>query len=205
LIFELQVSREGEYIHTMGPGKLFGELAILYNCTRTATVRAYSHVKLWAIDRQCFQTIMMRTGLIKHREYMSFLKTVPIFVKLGEEKMVKMVDILEEAEYGKGEYIIRQGASGVTFFIIRKGKVRVTLNQEGQEEKFLRFLGRADFFGEKALREEEDVRSANVIAEDDQVNCLVVDRDNFHQLFGNLDEVKGKTYDDEMVSITRRL
>ena len=35
---------------------------------------ALTHVKLWAIDRQCFQTIMMRTGLIKHTEYMDFLK-----------------------------------------------------------------------------------------------------------------------------------
>lgn len=24
----------------MGPGKVFGELAILYNCTRTATIKA---------------------------------------------------------------------------------------------------------------------------------------------------------------------
>lgn len=35
---------------------------------------ALTNVKLWAIDRQCFQTIMMRTGLIKHAEYMEFLK-----------------------------------------------------------------------------------------------------------------------------------
>lgn len=37
-------------------------------------VPALVNVKLWAIDRQCFQTIMMRTGLIKHAEYMDFLK-----------------------------------------------------------------------------------------------------------------------------------
>lgn len=37
-------------------------------------VLALVNVKLWAIDRQCFQTIMMRTGLIKHAEYMDFLK-----------------------------------------------------------------------------------------------------------------------------------
>lgn len=35
---------------------------------------ALTNVKLWAIDRQCFQTIMMRTGLIKHTEYMEYLK-----------------------------------------------------------------------------------------------------------------------------------
>lgn len=37
-------------------------------------VSAVTSVKLWAIDRQCFQTIMMRTGLIKHAEYMELLK-----------------------------------------------------------------------------------------------------------------------------------
>uniref|UniRef100_A0A8B9K017 cGMP-dependent protein kinase n=1 Tax=Astyanax mexicanus TaxID=7994 RepID=A0A8B9K017_ASTMX len=70
----VEVTKEGMKLCTMGPGKVFGELAILYNCTRTATVQTLTNVKLWAIDRQCFQTIMMRTGLIKHAEYMEFLK-----------------------------------------------------------------------------------------------------------------------------------
>uniref|UniRef100_A0A8B9K051 cGMP-dependent protein kinase n=1 Tax=Astyanax mexicanus TaxID=7994 RepID=A0A8B9K051_ASTMX len=71
---KVEVTKEGMKLCTMGPGKVFGELAILYNCTRTATVQTLTNVKLWAIDRQCFQTIMMRTGLIKHAEYMEFLK-----------------------------------------------------------------------------------------------------------------------------------
>jgi cGMP-dependent protein kinase len=36
---ELQVSREGTVLGKMGPGRVFGELAILYNCTRTASVQ----------------------------------------------------------------------------------------------------------------------------------------------------------------------
>lgn len=35
---KIEVSKEGRYLCTLGPGKVFGELAILYNCTRTATV-----------------------------------------------------------------------------------------------------------------------------------------------------------------------
>ena len=34
-----EVSKEGKVLGAMGPNKAFGELAILYNCTRTATVR----------------------------------------------------------------------------------------------------------------------------------------------------------------------
>lgn len=35
---------------------------------------AATDCKLWAIERQCFQTIMMRTGLIRQTEYTDFLK-----------------------------------------------------------------------------------------------------------------------------------
>uniref|UniRef100_A0A8C9U1M1 cGMP-dependent protein kinase n=1 Tax=Scleropages formosus TaxID=113540 RepID=A0A8C9U1M1_SCLFO len=120
---KVEVTKEGMKLCTMGPGKVFGELAILYNCTRTATVKTLTNVKLWAIDRQCFQTIMMRTGLIKHTEYMEFLKSVPTFQNLPEEILSKLADVLEEVS-AEGEYIIRQGARGDTFFIISKGKVR---------------------------------------------------------------------------------
>ena len=33
------MSREGRYLSTMEPGKVIGELAILYNCKRTATIK----------------------------------------------------------------------------------------------------------------------------------------------------------------------
>ncbi|GBP50014.1 hypothetical protein EVAR_46636_1 [Eumeta japonica] len=70
----VEVSRENKYLSTMAPGKVFGELAILYNCKRTATIKAATDCRLWAIERQCFQTIMMRTGLIRQAEYTDFLK-----------------------------------------------------------------------------------------------------------------------------------
>lgn len=35
---------------------------------------AQTNCKLWAIDRQCFQSIMMKTGLLKQQEHMDFLK-----------------------------------------------------------------------------------------------------------------------------------
>ncbi|RZF39202.1 hypothetical protein LSTR_LSTR012944, partial [Laodelphax striatellus] len=47
----VEVSREHKYLSTLAPGKVFGELAILYNCKRTATIKAASDCKLWAIER----------------------------------------------------------------------------------------------------------------------------------------------------------
>ncbi|XP_068160902.1 cGMP-dependent protein kinase 1-like [Antennarius striatus] len=192
---KVEVTKEGLKLCTMGPGKVFGELAILYNCTRTATVRTLVQVKLWAIHRQCYQTIMMRTGLIKHAEYMDFLKSVPTFQGLPEETLSKLADVMEETHYEDGEHIIRQGARGDTFFIISKGKVHVTKEDTaGRDPRFLRELSRGDWFGERALQG-EDVRTANVISASD-VTCLVIDRDSFKHLIGGLEDVSNKGYED---------
>uniref|UniRef100_A0A1A8BBP1 cGMP-dependent protein kinase n=2 Tax=Nothobranchius TaxID=28779 RepID=A0A1A8BBP1_NOTKA len=192
---KVEVTKEEMKLCTMGPGKVFGELAILYNCTRTATVRTLTHVKLWAIDRQCFQTIMMRTGLIKHAEYMDFLKSVPTFQGLSEETLSKLADVMEETHYEDGEYIVRQGARGDTFFIISKGKVNVTKGDLASQELIhLRELGRGDWFGERALQG-EDLRTANVVAAD-TVTCLIIDRDSFKHMIGGLDDVSSKVYED---------
>uniref|UniRef100_A0A8C6TCE1 cAMP-dependent protein kinase type II-alpha regulatory subunit n=1 Tax=Neogobius melanostomus TaxID=47308 RepID=A0A8C6TCE1_9GOBI len=75
----VQVTKQGKKLCTIGPEKVFGELAILYNCTRTASVTALTDIKLWAIDRQIFQTIMMQTGLIKHSQYTDLLRRYTFF------------------------------------------------------------------------------------------------------------------------------
>lgn len=86
----------------------------------------------------------------------SYLRTafsVPIFKNLPEDTLIKMSDVLEETSYENGDYIIRQGARGDTFFIISKGRVKVTMKQPNStEEKYIRTLEKGDFFGEKALQ-----------------------------------------------------
>ncbi|XP_026756220.2 cGMP-dependent protein kinase, isozyme 2 forms cD4/T1/T3A/T3B isoform X3 [Galleria mellonella] len=193
----VEVSRENKYLSTMAPGKVFGELAILYNCKRTATIKAATDCRLWAIERQCFQTIMMRTGLIRQAEYTDFLKSVPIFKDLPEDTLIKISDVLEETHYQNGDYIIRQGARGDTFFIISKGQVKVTQKQpNSNDEKFIRTLTKGDFFGEKALQG-DDLRTANIICDSPEgCTCLVIDRETFNQLISTLDEIRTK-YKDE--------
>lgn len=198
---KVEVTKEGQKLCAMGPGKVFGELAILYNSTRTASVRALTTCRLWAIDRPCFQSIMMRTGLLRHSEHMAFLRSVPTFMSLPEENLSKIADVLEETHYENGEYIIRQGARGDTFYIIAKGMVKVTKRVSGtQQEQLIRVLQKGDFFGEKALQG-DDLRTANILAADPTgVDCLVLDRECYSQLIGNLENVKRIYDDDEAVA-----
>uniref|UniRef100_A0AAR2JC87 cGMP-dependent protein kinase n=1 Tax=Pygocentrus nattereri TaxID=42514 RepID=A0AAR2JC87_PYGNA len=70
----LEVIQNGKHLGQMQPGTAFGELAILYNCKRTATVKAVTKSHIWALDRQTFQSIMMRSTQARHEEYFSFLR-----------------------------------------------------------------------------------------------------------------------------------
>ncbi|VDD76191.1 unnamed protein product [Mesocestoides corti] len=203
----IEVSRDGHPLRLITHPTVFGELAILYNCMRTATVKAVSPCSLWAIDRKSFQAIMMKTGMLKHQRHLDFLKSVPSFASLGPETLAKFVDLLEEVHYQPGEYVIRQGARGDTFYIIASGQVQVTQNERqsadqpmalGREKKetFVRLMGRGEWFGEKALKK-QDVRTANIIAAyPNGVDCLVLDRESYELLIGDLASLE-RHYPDE--------
>ncbi|XP_021934867.1 cGMP-dependent protein kinase, isozyme 1 isoform X2 [Zootermopsis nevadensis] len=200
---EFEVIKEEKVLGRMGPGKAFGELAILYNCTRTASIRVISDSKVWVLDRRVFQQIMMRTGLQRLEDNVNFLHSVPLLQNLSSDVLAKIADVLEVEFYPAGAHIIRQGASGDTFFIISSGSVKVTQRVPGRrEEEEIRTLERGDYFGEQALLK-EDCRTASIIALPPGVECLTLDRESFIQLIGDLSELHEKDYGDESRGLSR--
>uniref|UniRef100_A0A8C4EL70 cGMP-dependent protein kinase n=1 Tax=Dicentrarchus labrax TaxID=13489 RepID=A0A8C4EL70_DICLA len=183
---KLDVFQHNKLLTSIAVWTTFGELAILYNCTRTASVR----VRTWALDREVFQNIMRRTAETRHEQYRNFLRSVSLLANLPEDKLSKIVDCLEVEYYDKGEYVIREGEEGSTFYIIAQGKVKVTQTTEAHKlPQIINMLQKGDYFGEKALIS-DDVRSANIIAEENGVECLVIDRETFDQTVGTFNELQ---------------
>ncbi|XP_059616810.1 cGMP-dependent protein kinase, isozyme 1 [Phlebotomus argentipes] len=194
---EFEVIKDGKILGTMGAGKAFGELAILYNCTRTASIRVLRDSRVWVLERRLFQQIMMRTGLQRIEENVKFLKCVPLLKNLSHDVLCKIADVLEVEFYPANSFIIRQGASGDTFYLISQGSVKVTQRLPGTTiEEEIRVLHRGDYFGEQALIK-EDKRTANIVAQSPGVECLTLDRVSFNQLIGDLVELHDIDYGDE--------
>jgi len=88
----------------------------------------------------------------------SMLGIVPFFSGLDEKKRKSLVSEGKEMAYKAGDFIVREGAMGVGFYLILDGKAEVR-----KGDKTLATLGRGQFFGEMSLIDELP-RSADVIA-----------------------------------------
>ena len=51
----MEIFVDGEKKGKLGPWECFGELALLYNCPRSATIRALEHTTMFGIDRVNFK------------------------------------------------------------------------------------------------------------------------------------------------------
>ncbi|XP_062857905.1 cGMP-dependent protein kinase 2 isoform X1 [Trichomycterus rosablanca] len=175
---ELRVTQAGRHLRTLTSGDVFGELAILYNCKRTASVTANTAVKLWCIERQIYRSIMAIKSKKKREQLKGFLKTARTFKSLSEGQLSSIIDSMEEVKFQDNEVIVREGAEGDTFYIILGGQVLVTKKVNGQQ-KMIRYMGQGEHFGELALIR-EILRTATCTAVG-EVTCFSIDKEVFEE------------------------
>ena len=108
------------------------------------------------------------------------MQKVQLLQKLGRKQIAKIIESFDEEYFKKGDYIVRQGEFGETFYIILEGEVDVTEGGiDNQTETFIRTISKGWHFGEKALLNETGKRGANVIAKSDKVRCMTLEKKHF--------------------------
>jgi cAMP-dependent protein kinase regulator len=181
---ELYVLYKDVVVATIGVGKGFGEIALMYMCPRTATVKAKTDVILWGMSRATFRRSLMTHAIRKRELYESFLERVPLLESLLPYERSIIADALESRTYKDGELIIREGEKGDAFYIIEKGRVVVT---KGNPPVEVKSCSEGDYFGELALLTDQP-RAANVRAIG-QVRVLYLRREDFSALMGPCEEI----------------
>lgn len=181
---ELYVLYRDVVVATIGSGKSFGEIALMYNCPRTATVRAKTDCILWGMSRGTFRRSLMIYAIRKRELYESFLARVPLLETLLPYERSIIADALEPKTYRDGDVLIRQGEKGDNFYILERGKVVVT---KGDPPVEVKIYGEGDYFGELALLNDQP-RAANVRAVG-VVRVLTLSREDFANLMGPCEEI----------------
>ena len=179
----------GNKVNTIGPGGSFGELALMYNAPRAATVvSTEKESTLWALDRVTFRRILMDSAFQRRRMYESFLEEVPLFANLSLYERSKIADALDTKKYAPGETIIEEGAIGEHFFLLESGEAEVYKKESG--DKVLKEYKKGDYFGELALLNDAP-RAASVVAkkEGGEVKVAYLGKQGFQRLLGPVEDL----------------
>jgi len=176
-----------------GKGQCFGDLALLHEAPRAATVKASEDSKLFAVHRLAFRTALKNMVKEQGSRNQQFLRSIQEFSQLSDEEM-RLIDMaLEPMSFDQGAVILRQDDDGDRFFLIISGACTWTKKlPSGIEQSGDLVMG--DYFGERALIKEEK-RAATIIAKT-SVNMLTLSKDDFTELVsGEIFKKKLTSYD----------
>ena len=135
--FDAQIKARGdETVAHYESGTGFGELALLYNSPRAATVRCIKAGRLWAIDRAVFNVIMIESRTSAKSEVEAFLNSsVKEVTQYFEPSHFDIFSqLMDEVCFSVGETIWRAGEPVDCLYFVREGEVSIT--NEKEEESY---------------------------------------------------------------------
>lgn len=179
----------GSKVGNIQAGGSFGELALMYNAPRAATViSAESGCTLWALDRVTFRRILMESTFARRRMYENFLEEVPLLSSLTPYERSKIADALETQKFVAGQIIITEGDAGHSFFLLESGEANA---YKGEPSNKVKDYKKGDFFGELALLNDQP-RAASVVASSD-VKVATLGKNAFQRLLGPVEGILRRT------------
>jgi len=181
----------------------FGELALMYNMPRAATIQSAGDGMLWAMDRQTFRRIVLRNAFQKRKMYESLLEKVPLLSSLNAYERMNLADALTSKTYTSGSVIIQQGDPADGMYFVETGEVSVTVVGNDGSERQVTTITEGGYFGELALVTHK-ARAATVTASVDDLKVAFLDVNAFERLLGPcMDVMKDRVddYEDQLIRI----
>ena len=111
------------------------------------------------------------------------LAQVSVLSALSAEIRTQIAERSMIAEYGVGEFIVRQGDQGDSLYIIRTGSCGVYVKRDGKHENRIATIESGEFFGEMSLLTGEPI-TATVRAMVD-TSVIIIDKENFSNILND--------------------
>lgn len=173
---ETVVEINGSEVKRLGPKENFGELALLYNAPRSASIRSLTPCRMFAINRSTFKKIQYELSDKKFKENRAFLEKIPFFESMTSEQKDMIANRLITQSFKPGAVIVNEGDIANSYYIIRKGVAEVV-----KGNNVLREMKEGESFGEQAL-----IASGNravTVRAGANCSCLALSRGDLQECF----------------------
>ncbi|CAM0135832.1 unnamed protein product [Umbelopsis sp. WA50703] len=141
----IEKGNHSQLVAIYGPKSSFGEVALMYNSPRSATITATQHCILYALDRSTFRSLLVNNMAHKRVTYETFLNKIPFIQPLPLIERRKIADALEPRYFADKEIVITQGGIGDYFYLIVSGAALVTNSIAKDSDDII--LGEGQYFG----------------------------------------------------------
>lgn len=160
----------------LGPGDVFGEIALLDQVPRTSTVRSMDSPRLLALSKADFEKLMVSAlGAEKIKvivQVCAFLKRNPLFADWHPQALMNMAREFTFQEFPSGGEVIREGKTNDAFFLIYEGDFEVRKGDEAVAR-----LAPGNFCGEISLLQDSPATATVVASRPGR--CLRLAREKF--------------------------
>jgi ABC-type lipoprotein export system ATPase subunit/CRP-like cAMP-binding protein len=186
-------------VNQLRAGEYFGEMALMGNGIRAATVKAAtdSEAKVAALDQKAFNNLIADSrilreelaGIVAQRATANEMQNLS---SLKQDDLLSMVKDVQSKTFNPGTEIIRQGALGDSFFLIEDGKVDVLVKDSDGKEMLLNQLKRGQHFGEMALLGDHRRNATVRVSKDGSARLIELSEEEFKRLVGSSERIKQK-------------
>lgn len=179
---------EDTFLKTYEVGDVFGELSLMYNAPRAASITAKTPSVLFSLDRDTFNHIVKTSAMKRRETYEEFLGKIDILADLQDYEKAKLCDCLKTEKYFKGDAVIREGEPGEKFYLIQSGTAEAVQKQPDGTEKVVFEYKENDYFGELALIN-NNPRKATIVVTSDKMSVATLDAKSFKRLLGPIEDI----------------
>ena len=167
---------------------------MLYSSPRSASVKIEAEpTTLFRVDEKTFRFMMQSQTQKTEEERKKLLTNIPFLSSLDAADIARLCSVMQPVLFSTGDYIVKKGESGKSFYILQEGRVRVTEIFVGGTSYEDIDLNQGDYFGEDSLVSDEP-RAANVVALTSGT-AFSIDREMVKKILGDFGSLISKAQD----------
>ena len=125
-----------------------------------------------------------------HLRMFEFMQGIKFFERLRQQELAKFLPAMHNRKYGRDEVVFFSKDPSQALYLIRQGKVNLTIDIKDNFETILQ-VGRGEAFGENSLLENAK-RTYTALIDSDEAELIVIPHFAIQEIFDSNPKIKAK-------------